>query len=597
MRLKSVSIFGFRSVAAVEDLSMGKPTLLTGGNDAGKTAILDAVRFLLGDYTLTERDPTFVGKADGGLDSTQRVDEIAVTGQFELSADEQSELSLPATLQLRRRADGAASVTYEVEVTLPSDERLRDLEAKRLQDLKDLVLAFGVATSATDKAGYLADLRAFADTTDQVVTWVAAPPGVIRALPPVERFNPSGSQDANDAIKKVLDTAFRGHIASDDHRSSIQDLETAISTKLVADAADIRDHIMRRCPDIGDVQIVPVVSFNEGLRATQVTVKARDGDGGVGLQEAGAGRARRISLAVWEKSTDLLARAGDVVMIYDEPDTHLDYSHQREFMEIIRSQCALENITMLIATHSMNLIDGIDIADVVHVSHDGDNRTQIDVLADDSEIGKHLGAIAAALGLRNTVLLHERLFVGVEGLTEMACFPVLFRTSTGRQLESAGVALWDCRNNEGAVDFAEFLIKHRRDVVFIVDEDSRHNAKHVFSDVKLAKRGMAPTRHAIYVGEPMELEELFGDDLWVRVATKVWPRTDGREWNTGDFAAHRGSTSKFSSAVLDMTRVASDEGPSNKPDVMIEMALSITDPAEVPLALNVIFAELVKRAS
>ena len=64
MRLKSVSIAGFRSVASVEGFAIGRPTLIAGHNDAGKSAILDGVRFLLGDYAPTQRDLTFVAKED-----------------------------------------------------------------------------------------------------------------------------------------------------------------------------------------------------------------------------------------------------------------------------------------------------------------------------------------------------------------------------------------------------------------------------------------------------------------------------------------------------------------------------------------------------
>jgi putative ATP-dependent endonuclease of OLD family len=596
MRLKSVSIAGFRSVALVEGFAIGQPTLITGHNDAGKSAILDAVRFLLGDYTPTHRDLTFVDEEDrDSASESPRVDELEVIGEFDLSVAESTELELPRTVRIRRRFAPGAAPPYEIELQVPTNDRLRELDALVVADLKELVKEFAIETDARLKAEYLAAVRKYACTVDQAPMWTSAGSAIIKALPAIERFDMNGAHEADEAIRKALDTAFRAHISGEDHRGGVRELEEAISAQLVEDASEIRKHIMSRCADIGDVRIVPVVSFSEGLRSTQVTVVSEAGDGSVGLAESGAGRARRVSLAVWEFTTGLLANAGDVVMVYDEPDTHLDYAHQREFMDIVRSQCDLTNVAMVIATHSMNLIDGIDIADVVHVSHDEHRRTRIGVLTDDSNVGQHLGAIASALGLRNTVLLHERLFVGVEGPTETACFPVLFRLATGRQLESAGIALWACRNNEGALDFATFLVSHERNVVFVVDEDSRSNSRHVFSDEKLARRGLDPNRHAIYIGEPRELEELFDDSLWCRAANQSWPRTDGREWAPEDFTQHR--ESKFSSEVLEMAKVASETGPSSKPDAMITLALSLTTLDEVPEPLRVIFDELVKRAS
>jgi predicted ATP-dependent endonuclease of OLD family len=128
------------------------------------------------------------------------------------------------------------------------------------------------------------------------------------------------------------------------------------------------------------------------------------------------------------------AREGDgieqppvqTIVVYDEPDTHLDYHHQRKVMKLIREQSALEHVNVLVATHSMNLIDGVDISDVVHLKL-VEERTVLERLQDNEHniIDGYLGTLSASLGLRNSVLLHERCFLAVEGETEQQAFPVL----------------------------------------------------------------------------------------------------------------------------------------------------------------------------
>ncbi len=90
----------------------------------------------------------------------------------------------------------------------------------------------------------------------------------------------------------------------------------------------------------------------------------------------------------------------------------------------------------------MNLIDGVDIADVVHLKLSDSGRTLVERLDGDTHDGIdfHLGQIAAAVGLRNSVLLHERCFLAVEGPTEQQCVPLLFRLSQGLPLQAAGIA-------------------------------------------------------------------------------------------------------------------------------------------------------------
>lgn len=340
------------------------------------------------------------------------------------------------------------------------------------------------------------------------------------------------------------------------------------------------------------------LSNGSGLKSTHVTVQNSRGEA-IDLRLSGAGRARRIALAVWEYNATLLADATEeIVLLYDEPDTHLDYGHQRELMRLIHEQTKNPNVTVVIASHSMNLIDGTDIADVAHIKHVG-HRTVVERLTDDLSVGDHLGAIAASVGLRNTVLLHERLFVGVEGDSEARALPVLFRLAMGRQPESYGIALWPCNNNEGAVRFATFLVRHNRNVMFLVDRDSRTNAKHVFSDSKLRKEGLDPEKHSHYIGDKNEIEDVFSDAQWAAAANTLWPR-DGEqetsnEWTAADFAAHR--EGKFSSQVLDMLQRGSTSGPSGKPDALRDLALTLREPSEVPADLVTAFEEMIKRAS
>jgi predicted ATP-dependent endonuclease of OLD family len=291
------------------------------------------------------------------------------------------------------------------------------------------------------------------------------------------------------------------------------------------------------------------------------------------------------------------------IVVYDEPDTHLDYTHQRKIMQLIREQSAVPNVSVLVATHSMNLIDGVDISDVVHLKLDN-HRTVVErlgagLLGDD--IDEHLGKIAAAVGLRNSVLLHERCFLAVEGETEQRAFPLLFRLCEGMSLQAAGIALWACFNNEGALHLARYLAKKGRTIILVVDADSRSVSKGIFKTAKLTQFfGTDASRYVKFLGEPNpsgseeeqfnELEEIFTNAVWVRVANKIWAKTEGT-WDAADFAGLRGQ-GKFSEAVKEMLQTHSLDGPGGKPEMMYELAMALDDPDDVPLQLRTVFAEL-----
>lgn len=607
MKLTRFSIAGFRSIAAMESISLGSPTLLTGHNDAGKTAILDAVTFLLNGSQLAESDRTYADSAAGSdtdaayelnpeVTELPRVPETWVEGVFTLSPDEEQLLGMPSPLRLRRIAVAGEPPAYQYFADLPVEPLLRGYEKDTVSMLEERMLALSLAKPKNaKKADLLAVLDAAASAADRAEAWEELAITVVKALPQPARFSPGGTTDAEEAIRAALQTAYRAFAEDATFKGNVRALEIEVETHLAAQADALRRHIKDVCADIGEVTISPAVSMSSGLKGTRVSVTGKAGES-VHLDSAGAGRARRVSLAVWEFTTGLLEGSGDVVILYDEPDTHLDYAHQREFMDLVRKQCGYPNVQMLIATHSMNLIDGVDIADVVHVRH-VDHRTVAERLTgDDGAVSEHLGAIAAALGLRNTVLLNERLFVGVEGPTETAALPVLFRLAKGKHLESSGIALWACNNNEGAVLFAEFLVDHNRQVVFLVDRDSKENSRHVFSDRRLAARKLSPDTHGMYIGDPRELEDIFSDELWTRAANKEYPRMDEREWVPEDFAQLR-DEKKFSDAVLETLRTSSEVGPKGKPDMVSTLVLTLRTREEVPEQLCVIFDELERRAA
>lgn len=587
MLLEKITIRGFRSIESDLVISIGSPTILAGHNDAGKSAVLDAVAFLLGEVKMTDRDRTF-GEA-GPESGITRVSETIVEGEFLLRPEEQESLALSSSVKVRR-AYRESGTTLEILRAVPVDERLRDIDAQDVKTLKFRLNGLGLSEGGNkpDLIGRLQELVATAESVDM---WVPATTDLKRALPRVQRFDATSTQNPEDAILATLRTSYTSHTEDDTIRGDLAGLTEVLQARVAKDAEDLRTHIKHQCADIGEIDIHPVVRLDSGLKSLEVSAVNARGEQ-VHLGQSGTGRSRRIALAVWEFNANLLSGSSeDTVLLYDEPDTHLDYTNQRGFMNLLDEQSALPNVRSVVATHSMNLIDGVDISKVVHLRH-YENRTIADQITDDSEVGSHLGAIAASLGLRNTVLLHERLFIGVEGATESRAFPILFKLATGRQLQACGIAIWPCDNNDGALRFAQYLRRHGRDVLLVVDQDSRDLK--MFSEQRLAAHDMRLGRDVLTVGV-REFEDSFTDNQWTACANREWPRSDGRPWNPSDFSEHRDS--KFSTKVERMVRENSTVEVSGKPEIMSTFALGLRTRDEVPIKIRDLFDTLIERAA
>lgn len=137
--------------------------------------------------------------------------------------------------------------------------------------------------------------------------------------------------------------------------------------------------------------------------------------------------------------------------------------------------------------------------------------------------------------------------------------------------------------------------------MLVVDADSRSVSKGIFKTAKLTQFfGPHASRYVKFLGEPdpdapgedqfNELEEIFRDDVWARVANKIWAKNEGT-WSAADFAALRGQ-GKFSEAVKETLQTHSPDGPGGKPEMMYELAMALDNPSDVPEQLRTVFAQL-----
>lgn len=591
MQLEEIFISGFRSMRDVGPIPLGTPTILTGPNDAGKTAIIKALSFLLGEYAILPTDVTV-------LRDMPEHDTLHVNGVFRLNEEEGREFALAENVHIRRvwERGGGAKGKLELETEAPAEERLRQLSSTLpLAELRTRAEDLGVTPEGPEgrKASYLAPLQVLAAAAERVTTWVPVSRRMEELLPRFLEFSSTDEPDAVGDIRVSLQAVFQTMVDDPKVVGRVRQVQEKLQANLQKKARALEQHLAHRCPDLPEMKLQPKVSFRSGFEGVDLVEKT-----GLGWREAGSGRRRRMTLAVWEWTGGVLRSGGakerELIIAYDEPDVHLDYQRQRDFMNLVRDQVKIGRTRIVVATHSLNLIDRVDIEDVVLVRQASDGLTEIHRPQSGSHehIGAHLGAIANEMGLRTSVLLHERCFVAVEGLTEQQSLPILFRVATGLSMQACGVALIVGNNNDGALRVLRYLAKNGRPVHCIIDADSsKSELRSSLRPEALAASGLSGEQIHL-VGNPDSLEDLFPDARWAKVANAEWKRNDGRTWRPAEFAILRGGDVTFSKALESMVRPASDSAPQSKPGYVLALARTLTKPRDVPEQLRDVFSQL-----
>ncbi len=611
MELVHFDVEGYRALEAVRNIPVGNPAILTGHNDSGKSSSLHALGFLLGEGAISDDDYTSNGLSEGEFaeDDAEEAGGVAlssggnevvavstgkrvvVTGTFLLRAGEVSSLNLATPLRVRRSVAPGSAPFYELEGDFPVDTRLRDFDNLGLAELKLRCkdLEFDLRGPANTKATFLSALRTAAATAAKSTGWAVCPKQIQDRLPRFVLFSSTAEPDPATDVRTALAASFKIHMAEATIQQSIASIESKLNTKLKAEIEELKEHVLATVDDLTSLEIAPSVSLTESFKNVDFRA-GRGGNATVALAASGAGRKRLVTLAVWEWSSKILGGSDPddpgLVIAYDEPDTHLDYGRQRRLMDLFHSQCSRANVRMVVATHSLNLIDRVDINDVAHFRLDGGFTTVDRLLGDeDAAIAEYLSDVSSAMGLRNSVLLHEQCFVVVEGATEQQSFPVLFRLVVGLPMQSVGLVLMAADGNEGALKVAGHLKKLGRTVHLVLDADTsaKDSTKKMFRPDMLLKVGINPDADVTYLGRA-ELEDLFPDATWASVANAAWRRVDGEVWLDSHFSAHRDGR-KFSSDVLVMLDEASEDGPRTKPAMMNEIVKQLNTASDVPADL------------
>ena len=585
MWLKAVKVRNFRSLHETHWIELCDLIAFIGQNDGGKTACTDAIRLLV-DRSARPDEEDFSWQTVSGQDSHCRAESIVVEAKLtvqekdeervrEILGGDAAEIHVKRTFVL----NGESSLVMVGEV--PAHEDFRgNWEGNTIPNLRRLATEQGVDLGgASLKAEIVGSMKEWLRNEPTVEGERELPNGFFELLPRAEVFASSRAIDPERIINDSLRLLCKQEIASDRYRGNIKAIEEGITESLRDKLQELTPFVKKYYSEIEKACIDPVFNIQSGLAPVPLKL-SKAGGGPIELQKKGEGKRRQVALGIYEWTTELL-KGGveeDVLLVLDEPDTHMDYHSQRRLFDIVQGYVET-GMQVIICTHSLNLINRMPIEKIHHFRLDAEGGTTIENMSagDDEEEAHFINEIGLSLGLDTGTVFHERCFFVVEGQTEMHALPEIFRLLFDESLQSAGIKLVNGEGNAGARHFAKFLKDNGRNVVFLLDSDCRNGdggRNRTFSASSLLEDGFVVGKHVFFVGE-VEFEDAFDDAVLATLANRYHPRDEGGLWRSEEFSSKRGDDTKLSNLLQRLFRCS-------KPQIGHELGQTILEAGHVP---------------
>ncbi|GAB6152804.1 hypothetical protein JCM17380_15540 [Desulfosporosinus burensis] len=589
MKLSEFKIENFRSHKLTDWVKVHDLTAFIGENDGGKTASTDALRLLFSTPNKPE-EGDYTWDTDGN--GLCQCDEIIIEAKLLPVKESEKEIVTSVLgeisevhIKKKWKKDGTSIFTIIGQVS-SIQEFQSNWKGNVIGDLKSLAEKYHIdLVGKSLKADIVGKISEWVDSQPKATGEMAMVTEIQKLLPRVEVFSSSKALDPERVVNDVLRSICNTEIASDKYYGQITEIEAGITEVLCSKVDELTPYIQTYYTEVDSVIIEPHFSISSGL--SPVTLKLLEmGGAPIELRKKGDGKKRQVTLGIYEWSTKALSQRGDaeqdIILILDEPDTHMDYSSQRKLFDILCRYGQID-IQVIICTHSMNLINRMQLNKINHFRLSSIGRTIIDSLnmTDTETEDLFINEIGLGIGLDNGTMFHERCFLIVEGPTEMHTLPQLFRLVYEQSMQSAGIKLINGENNAGARAFAKFLNTHNRNVVFLLDNDCNTGpSKRLFNRENLERDGFNVDEQVFFIGVN-EFEDSFSDEVIASVGNVSFTKTEG-VWCKQDIVTLRETGNKFSEGLSRLFR-------DTKPNIGYAMGRFIDNKDQIPDKIIQIF--------
>jgi predicted ATP-dependent endonuclease of OLD family len=540
MILSRIQIINYKSCNnCLLNLEKDNPNILIGINDSGKSTILNAIGLLLDEKqkfnflkddkvkkdlsnTLTTEEEFEQTFAELGVPSLPYSDSCCyVIGELHLE-DNDIEEDISTHLQwvidkedteniwLARVFDNSDNTSKHYILTPQGIDDGREYYKEKATALSKVVKEKKIEKvkneNNTGRFSALELLRSIMNTLNLQPTW--AEYKFDKNIFPLYRYldwNISMDQ-LNQFTKDTMQQQVK--VELQEARSFANEKRQLAQEKINDELDEYAETFLKDVPSIEKLKAN--IYFDVEPRITDIVINKTHSVGDIHIDSQGEGVKRQIwfSLIKWNalNSINLEHKNKKFIWCFDEPETHLYPSAQREFYNIIK-QTSSANVQTVISTHSTIFVDKTLIKSINKIDLlDGLTRNSKCSTVED---------IYSSLKLKNSDFLFYDQFIVVEGDTEEILIPHFYFIVNGTTIESDNIRIINLGGKDKIAQNALILDgvlgelkKSDSTVFFLLDSDAQYK----LTPHEIEK--YSPT----FIGK-QDIEDSIDSTVWEKIIT------------------------------------------------------------------------------
>ncbi len=498
MKIKNLSINGFRSLKNLTISFEEDITIIVGENDSGKSSLIDCLKII------TQNKP--VEADDFNYDSNKielqiEIEDLVFIKTYEKDGATTRELPLeakPTRNYLEKKSAELSAEEFDI------------VQPENIEKIKSLAKLFNIVVKSNS---IITNLRK--SVLEKISQSLENPDFKIEGakFPNFNNIQLDGKhfEDVSSFFKEVFLKEKQSSIWKEEIQEGTT-IESFIKARIDSYSEEItgkmnetgmKDKIKVFLKTLTDIRIEPFYQTKD--LNIDAKVKFLEGGKEINLQKKGDGTKRRITMALLElkREQSTIQDDGTTIYLLDEPDTHLHVKAQVELIETLQSFAANGN-QVILTTHSPFLINSVKPNQIRLFFSEGQNQTKVKHLHEDSLVSSQ---VLHSIGIENVYLFFARTIVIVEGETEEAFINDYFLRKTGKTLNSSLVKIINVQGIKNIYGFSRGILElHNPSNIYLVfDNDASDDIKEIIRRLNISEDKK-------YIIGNKEFEDEFSDE-------------------------------------------------------------------------------------